>query len=84
MTEHNHPLCSTNKQHLLPSHEKFPTEDLLFVTKLRDAGVRVADAFHVLIKQAGGASFVGFQLEDLYNRIEDYDKSLLMATMQIH
>jgi len=34
----------------------------------------VLDAFLVLIKQAGGASFVGFQLKNLYNRIEDYAK----------
>ena len=42
--------------------------------ELRDAGVRLANAFRVLIKQAGGAPFVGFQLKDLYNRIREYDK----------
>ena len=74
VAKHNHPLCGTNEQHLLSSHRKVSTEDLLFVTELRDAEVRVADAFCVLKKQAGGASCVSFQLKDLYNRIDDYDK----------
>ena len=58
----------------MPPHRKVLSEDILFVKGLRDAEVRVADALCVLIRQAGGAPFVGFQLNNLYNTLGDYDK----------
>jgi len=58
----------------LPSHWKVSSEDLLFVKEVRDAGVRVADAFRVLVKQVGGTPFVCFQLNDLYNMLGEYNK----------
>ena len=69
VAKHNHPLGSSNKRYLLPSHRKVSSEDLMFVKELKDARIGVVDAFCSLIKLAGGAPFVDFQLNDLYNML---------------
>jgi len=48
--EHNHPLCSPSKRHLLPSHREVSENNILFVEQLRELGIGVADTYRVLKK----------------------------------
>ena len=60
--EHNPPLCSPSKLHLLPSHQEVSDEDILFIKQLRESGVGVAEAYRVLKKQVGGSPSLGYGL----------------------
>ena len=68
-TEHNHALCSPSQRQLLPSHREVSKEDILFFKQLRDSGIGVADAYHVLKKQVGGSPSLGYDLRDVSNKL---------------
>jgi len=66
-TDHNHPLCSSDKRHLLPSHRQVSEDDILFFKQLRVSGIGITDTYRVLNKQARGPPCLCYGLRDIYN-----------------
>jgi len=75
-TEYNHPICSPNKGHLLPSHQKVLEYNIQYIKQLSDSGFSVADAIRLLEKQAEGPLYRGYGLRDVYKLGEITKKSL--------
>jgi len=72
-TEHNHPLCSPGKRHLLPSYREVSEDDILFVKQLIYLGIGVANTYRVLKKQAGGPPYLGYGLRVVYNKLAQFE-----------
>jgi len=43
------------------------------VTELRDTGIGISDTYHVLQKQVGGSSYLGYELRDTYNKLAQFE-----------
>lgn len=75
VTDHNHELAQVSERYLLRSNRHVLIQDIYEVQALREAQVSTSAAYDYLLKQSGGAEFVGFLLKDLYNRL-DADKKI--------
>ncbi|XP_021843580.1 protein FAR1-RELATED SEQUENCE 5-like [Spinacia oleracea] len=66
---HNHDMVSKDKRQWLRSHREVTSQQLSFISSLKESGIPVADAIRHMIKEVGGRDTLGFIPWDAYNAL---------------
>ncbi|XP_074306335.1 protein FAR1-RELATED SEQUENCE 5-like [Silene latifolia] len=77
---HNHEFCHPSEVHHLRCHRKIDASEIKYLVHLRNSGIRLADAFRSLVKEAGGSDVVGFEYGDAATAVKKASKKKFDTT----
>ncbi|XP_024164242.1 protein FAR1-RELATED SEQUENCE 5-like [Rosa chinensis] len=77
-TDHNHVLVPKEMVHFLRSNRMVGEHAYAQVSSLKKVSVLTCRAYDLLVDQAGGYTYVGFKLKDLYNHQDSERRELLV------
>ncbi|KAK9669108.1 hypothetical protein RND81_13G109600 [Saponaria officinalis] len=67
---HNHEFCHPSEVSHLRCHRKIDSSEVKYLVHLRTSGIRLADGFRSLVKEAGGSHVVGFEYADAASAVK--------------
>ncbi|KAK9677479.1 hypothetical protein RND81_11G145800 [Saponaria officinalis] len=71
---HNHEFCHPSEVSHLRCHRKIDSSEIKYLVHLRTSGIRLADGFRSLVKEAGGSHLVGFEYVDAASAVKKATK----------